>query len=134
MTTILTITVCKVLELKAFANVSVSKGEQLSKLFEWCDGPLVQAMKTGAMLLVDEISLADDSVLERLNSVLEPQRTLLLAEKGGSGLTSGEDVDVLVAHEDFKIIATMNPGGDFGKKEVWSKKILGKACPISEAC
>ena len=112
--------VCKVLELKAFANVSVSKGEQLSKLFEWCDGPLVLAMKTGAMLLVDEISLADDSVLERLNSVLEPERTLLLAEKGGSGLTSGEDVDVLVAHEDFKIIATMNPGGDFGKKEVWS--------------
>lgn len=129
--------VCKVLVLKAFANVSVSKGEQLSKLFEWCDGPLVQAMKTGAMLLVDEISLADDSVLERLNSVLEPERTLLLAEKGGSGLTSGEDVDVLVAHEDFKIIATMNPGGDFGKKEVWSKywrKILGKACSKSEAC
>lgn len=77
-------------------------------------------MKTGAMLLVDEISLADDSVLERLNSVLEPERTLLLAEKGGSGLTSGEDVDVLVADEGFKIIATMNPGGDFGKKEVWS--------------
>ena len=129
--------VCKVLVLKAFANVSVSKGEQLSKLFEWCDGPLVQAMKTGAMLLVDEISLADDSVLERLNSVLEPERTLLLAEKGGSGLTSGEDVDVLVAHEDFKIIATMNPGGDFGKKEVWSKywrKILGKAYSKSEAC
>lgn len=126
--------VCKILDSKAFANVSVSKGEQLSKLFEWCDGPLVQAMKTGAMLLVDEISLADDSVLERLNSVLEPERTLLLAEKGGSGLTSGEDVDVLVAHEDFKIIATMNPGGDFGKKEVWSKKILGKACSKSEAC
>ena len=67
------------------------------------------------MLLVDEISLADDSVLERLNSVLEPERTLVLAEKGGGGL---DDVDVLVAHQDFKIIGTMNPGGDFGKKEV----------------
>ena len=78
-------------------------------------------MKEGAMLLVDEISLADDSVLERLNSVLEPERTLVLAEKGAGELTSGEDVDVLVAHEDFKIIGTMNPGGDFGKKEVQSK-------------
>lgn len=94
------------------------KKEQVSKLFEWCDGPLVQAMKEGAMFLVDEISLADDSVLERLNSVLEPERTLVLAEKGGGGHSVGEDVDVLIAHKDFKIIATMNPGGDFGKKEV----------------
>lgn len=76
------------------------------------------AMKDGAMLLVDEISLADDSVLERLNSVLEPERTLLLAEKGGGALDAREDVDVLVAHHNFRIIGTMNPGGDFGKKEV----------------
>ena len=95
------------------------KHEQVSKLFEWCDGPLVQAMKEGAMFLVDEISLADDSVLERLNSVLEPERTLVLAEKGGGGHSAKDDIDVLVAHKDFKIIGTMNPGGDFGKKEVW---------------
>ncbi|KAI9030531.1 P-loop containing nucleoside triphosphate hydrolase protein [Hyaloraphidium curvatum] len=81
-------------------------------LFEWHDGPLVQAMKDGDFFLVDEISLAEDSVLERLNSVLEPGRSLVLAEKGGSGAAS------LVAHEDFRILATMNPGGDFGKKEL----------------
>lgn len=46
-------------------------------LFLWQDGPLVQAMKEGDLLLVDEISLADDSVLERLNSVLEPERKLV---------------------------------------------------------
>ncbi|CAL5192620.1 unnamed protein product [Lathyrus oleraceus] len=46
------------------------------------DGPLVKAMKDGDLFLVDEISLADDSVLERLNSVLELERTLSLAEKG----------------------------------------------------
>ncbi|KAK2570712.1 Midasin [Acropora cervicornis] len=94
------------------------QGEQLSKLFEWCDGPLVLAMKDGAVLLVDEISLADDSVLERLNSVLEPERTLLLAEKGGGALDAREDVNILVAHDNFRIIGTMNPGGDFGKKEL----------------
>uniref|UniRef100_A0A452IL58 Midasin n=1 Tax=Gopherus agassizii TaxID=38772 RepID=A0A452IL58_9SAUR len=38
-----------------------------SRLFEWHDGPLVLAMKEGAFFLLDEISLADDSVLERLN-------------------------------------------------------------------
>lgn len=46
--------------------------KNLSLLFEWSDGPLVRAMKLGDFFLLDEISLADDSVLERLNSVLEP--------------------------------------------------------------
>lgn len=46
-------------------------------IFNWEDGPLVQAMKNGDLFLVDEISLADDSVLERLNSVLEPERKLV---------------------------------------------------------
>ena len=46
-------------------------------IFNWQDGPLVQAMKNGDLFLVDEISLADDSVLERLNSVLEPERKLV---------------------------------------------------------
>lgn len=46
-------------------------------IFVWQDGPLVQAMKAGDLFLVDEISLADDSVLERLNSVLEPERKLV---------------------------------------------------------
>lgn len=50
-------------------------------LFEWQDGPLVDCLKTGEVILVDEISLADDSVLERLNSVLERERTLVIAEK-----------------------------------------------------
>ncbi|GAA5984033.1 hypothetical protein JCM10908_006021 [Rhodotorula pacifica] len=83
-------------------------------LFEWHDGPLVQAMRGGDLILLDEISLADDSVLERLNSVLEPSRTLVLAEKGGRDL---DDIRVVGA-SGFEILATMNPGGDFGKKEL----------------
>ena len=37
------------------------------------------------MMLLDEISLADDAVLERLNSVLEAGRTLTLVERGDTG-------------------------------------------------
>ncbi|KAI5058508.1 hypothetical protein GOP47_0026678 [Adiantum capillus-veneris] len=81
-------------------------------LFVWQDGPLVEAMRRGNFFLVDEISLAEDSVLERLNSVLEAKRLLVLAEKGGS------NVEELSAHPDFFLMATMNPGGDFGKKEL----------------
>ncbi|KAL2155988.1 hypothetical protein VTH82DRAFT_732 [Thermothelomyces myriococcoides] len=80
-------------------------------LFEWSDGSLVHAMKEGAYFLLDEISLADDSVLERLNSVLEPHRSLLLAEKG---ITDS----FVQAVDGFQFFATMNPGGDFGKKEL----------------
>lgn len=80
-------------------------------LFEWSDGALVEAMRGGDFFLLDEISLADDSVLERLNSVLEPQRTLLLAEKG-------IDNSFVVGADGFQFFATMNPGGDFGKKEL----------------
>jgi midasin len=80
-------------------------------LFEWADGSLVYAMKQGHYFLLDEISLADDSVLERLNSVLEPSRTLLLAEKGPTD-------SHIVANDGFQFLATMNPGGDYGKKEL----------------
>ena len=42
---------------------------RLLSLFEWHDGPLIQAMKNGDMILFDELALADDAVIERLNSV-----------------------------------------------------------------
>lgn len=91
---------------------SVHANEVRSKaLFEWSDGSLVQAMKDAHFFLLDEISLADDSVLERLNPVLEPGRSLLLAEKG-------TDDSFVQAADGFQFFATMNPGGDFGKKEL----------------
>ncbi|SMR48773.1 unnamed protein product [Zymoseptoria tritici ST99CH_1E4] len=80
-------------------------------LFEWADGSLVHAMRDGSFFLLDEISLADDSVLERINSVLESQRSILLAEKGS--LDSS-----ISAAAGFQFFATMNPGGDYGKREL----------------
>lgn len=35
-----------------------------------------------------------------------------LAEKGGS------DLEKVTAHSNFFVLATMNPGGDYGKKEL----------------
>ncbi|KAL4245562.1 Midasin [Abortiporus biennis] len=86
----------------------------LSSMFQWYDGPLIQAMKNGDVFLLDEISLADDSVLERLNSVLEPGRTVVLAERGGDD----RELPIVKAEPQFKLVATMNPGGDYGKKEL----------------
>ena len=79
--------------------------------FIWSDGIVIAAMKSGAPLLIDEISLAEDSVLERLNPLFEEDRTLLLTDAG----VEAHKVD---AQRGFQIVATMNPGGDYGKKEV----------------
>jgi midasin len=81
------------------------KGGQRRMLFQWVDGPLVQAMREGGVFLADEISLADDLVLERMNSVLEPDREILLAEKieqemeGKKGTT-----EKVVAKETFRCV------------------------------
>lgn len=45
---------------------------------------------------------------------LEPERKLLLTEKIGDAESESE----LVAHPGFCFVGTMNPGGDYGKKEV----------------
>jgi midasin (ATPase involved in ribosome maturation) len=45
-------------------------------------------------------------------SVLEPGRSLTLAEKGGGG------AELVIGAHGFQVLGTMNPGGDFGKKEL----------------
>ncbi|KAF7703829.1 Midasin [Cucumispora dikerogammari] len=74
---------------------------------EFINGPVVEAMQTGSILLLDELNLCSDSVIERLNSVLD-SRSLYLTE------TNTE----IIAHPDFRIVGTMNPGNDFGKREL----------------
>ena len=104
-------------------------------LFCWRDGPLVKAMKEGAVFLLDEASLGQDAVLERLNSLLEDGRHILLTEQGAAAgaataataadgsvapaaaaaATAGVEVHAAAG---FRFIATMNPGGDYGKREL----------------
>ena len=77
-------------------------------------------MLDGSHLLVDEISLAEDSVLERLNSVLESERKLNVPDKIGDQGKPNANVDgtTITASKSFQFMATMNPGGDYGKKEL----------------
>ena len=86
--------------------------------FEWVDGPLLTAMKGGLPLLIDEISLAGDAILERLNSVLEPERSLTVTECFYDDGATGDASMEVIASETFALFATMNPGGDFGKREL----------------
>lgn len=90
--------------------------EESHKIFEWIDGPLTESMKKGEMLLIDEISLALDSVLERMNSVFEADRILILSEKQTHHL--GGNVETIIPRESFAVIASMSPAGDHGKREL----------------
>ena len=80
-------------------------------------------MRSGSLLLVDEISLAEDSVLERLNSVLETGRSLSLAERGGAAM------ETVRAAPGWLLMATMNPGCGppwaQGQRARWGSANLG---------
>ena len=104
------------------------------QLFQWSNGPMVDAMEQGGVMLIDEISLADDSVVERLNSVLEEECKLVLPEK--PNLTDPNVILEIVAHDKFRVCATMNPSGDFGKKELspaLRNRFLEIWCPSTTA-
>lgn len=66
----------------------------------WIDGILTQSMRYGWVLVIDEINAASAEILFKLNSVLDDERILILSEKDG---------EIVDAHPDFRLIATMNP-------------------------
>ena len=76
---------------------------------EWQDGIVVEAMKKGQWLLLDEVNLADPAILERLNSLLDDDRSLVLTEKSN---------EIVKSHENFRVFATMNPASYAGRKKL----------------
>ena len=73
--------------------------------FDWVDGPLVRAVKSGTWLLLDNANLCGPAVLDRLNSLTETHGTLTLSERG---LVDGE-VQVLQPHPNFRLLMAIDP-------------------------
>jgi MoxR-like ATPase len=67
---------------------------------EFVEGPVVKAMKKGHILYIDEINMAKPETLPILHSVLDHRRMLTNPFTG----------EVIVAHEDFTVIAAINEG------------------------
>jgi len=53
-------------------------GDGSSSGFKWIDGVFLQALKSGAWVLLDELNLASQSVLEGLNAVLDHRATVYI--------------------------------------------------------
>ena len=77
--------------------------------FAFVDGLLVDAMRKGHWVLLDEINLASQETLQGLTGILDGQ-SLCLTEKG--------DLEQVQRHKDFRLFAAMNPPTDVGKKEL----------------
>ncbi|KAG9731646.1 midasin, partial [Aureobasidium melanogenum] len=87
-------------------NVLISKPTVISRAqFEWMDGMLVQALERGEWLVLDNANLCSPAVLDRLNSLLEPNGTLIINENTDA---SGQ-ARVIVPHPNFRIFFTMDP-------------------------
>ena len=73
--------------------------------FEWVDGPLIKAMKSGHWLLMDGANLCSPSVLDRLNSLCESDGFLVLSEKG---FVDGQ-VQLIKPHPNFRLFMSVDP-------------------------
>lgn len=65
--------------------------------FEWFDGTLLKAVETGKWLVLDNANLCNPSVLDRLNSLLEINGSLIVNE---CSLPNGEP-RVVKPHKTF---------------------------------
>lgn len=73
--------------------------------FEWNDGILIKAMEHGDWVLIDNVNFCNATVLDRLNSVLEPGGVLVVNERG---LVDGE-VKIVTPHPNFRLFMAMDP-------------------------
>ncbi len=74
----------------------------------WQDGPLTRAVKEGAIIYLDEIAEARPDIIVAVHSLTDYRRILYIDKLGTE----------LVAHEQFMLVASFNPGYQKGFKEL----------------
>eukprot|EP01059_Diplonema_ambulator_P013184 TRINITY_DN23706_c0_g1_i6.p1 TRINITY_DN23706_c0_g1~~TRINITY_DN23706_c0_g1_i6.p1 ORF type:complete len:3232 (+),score=913.77 TRINITY_DN23706_c0_g1_i6:398-9697(+) len=78
-------------------------------LVQWVDGPVVTAMRKGAVLLLDDLLSAPPVVVERLNSALEADPELLVSENNSdTHIKAGRGFQIL-ATGDINAVRSMTP-------------------------
>jgi midasin len=73
--------------------------------FQWVDGVLIQALLHGKWLVLDNANLCSSAVLDRLNSLLEPNGYLSINEHS----TADGEARIVKPHPNFRIFLTMDP-------------------------
>lgn len=83
----------------------------------WQDGVLIEAMRNGYWLLVDEINAALPEILFTLHSLLDDDGYIVLAEKDG---------EIVKPHPNFRFFATMNPSNKYAGTRSLNKAFLSR--------
>lgn len=74
----------------------------------WLDGPITTAVKTGAILYLDEVAEARPDVVVAIHPLTDHRRELYIDKLGKT----------LTAPDDFMLVASFNPGYQRGFKEL----------------
>lgn len=74
----------------------------------WIDGPLTMAVKTGAILYLDEVAEARPDVIVAIHSLTDHRRELFIDKLS----------EKISSHPDFQLVASFNPGYQKGFKEL----------------
>ncbi|WP_252503332.1 AAA family ATPase [Sporosarcina sp. Marseille-Q4943] len=104
--------------LLGFKTINASSGQSI---IEFVEGPVVQAMKEGHILYIDEINMAKPETLPILHSVLDHRRMLTNPFTG----------EVIHAHPHFTVIAAINEGyvGTSPMNEALKNRFISYAIP-----
>jgi MoxR-like ATPase len=84
------------------------------------DGILVQALRLGHWVILDELNLAPSEVLEALNRLLDDNRELYIAEIN----------EIVKPHPNFRLFATQNPSGTYGGRKPLSRAFRNRFVEI----
>ncbi len=77
---------------------------------EWKDGILLEAMKKGQWLILDELNMALPEIIALLNAVMDDDYQLVVDE---------HEHETVQPHENFRIFACINPSDEYvGTKEL----------------
>lgn len=104
--------------LLGFKTIISKEGQTV---IEFVEGPVVQAMKEGHILYIDEINMAKPETLPILHSVLDHRRMLTNPFTG----------EVIHAHKDFTVISAINEGyvGTSPMNEALKNRFVSFAIP-----
>ena len=84
----------------------------------WEDGVLTEAMRNGYHLVIDEINAASAEILFVLHSLLDDDRYIVLTGK--------PDREIVKAHPNFRLFATMNPPERYAGTKDMNKALLSR--------
>ena len=79
-------------------------------IFTFVPGTLVDAVKNGDWILLDEINLAPPETLEAISGLLQDSPGLVLPDIG--------DIQKIIPDSEFRLFGCMNPANDSGKRSL----------------